>query len=125
MSDQRPVNLDISTIKLPLPAYVSILHRISGAAIFFGVAILLWMLGTSLSSPEGFQQVQECMSSFVARAIIWLVCVGLIYHTAAGIRHLFMDVGIGESFEAGVLSAKLVFVSTVLLSLLAGGWILW
>jgi succinate dehydrogenase / fumarate reductase cytochrome b subunit len=123
VSDQRPVNLDISTLELPLPARVSILHRISGAAIFFGVAILLWMLGTSLSSPEGFAQVQECMSSFVAKAIVWLVCVGIIYHTAAGIRHLVMDVGIGESFEAGVVSARLVFASAIFLSILAGVWI--
>lgn len=53
---QRPVNLDLKTIRFPVTAIASILHRVSGVITFVAVGILLWLLGTSLSSPEGFLQ---------------------------------------------------------------------
>ncbi len=54
---QRPVNLDLQTIRFPITAIASILHRVSGVITFVAVGILLWLLGTSLSSPEGFDKL--------------------------------------------------------------------
>ena len=84
VKDNRPVNLDIGTIELPITAYASILHRASGVFIFFGTAILLWLLSLSLSGPEGFAQAKDCMSSFVGKFAVWVVAAGLIYHACAG-----------------------------------------
>ena len=123
MNKNRPVNLELSTIKLPLPAIVSILHRASGVFIFAGVAVLLWMLDSSLSSEEGFAAVQDALASPVCKFIIWAVLAGLAYHLAAGVRHLIMDCGVGESLEGGRRGAKLVFIISVVLILLVGGWI--
>ena len=106
MKKNRPVNLDISTIKLPITAYVSILHRVSGVALFAGVAILLWMLDKSLSSAAGFAELQDTLSSPLCQFIIWLTLAGLVYHMVAGIRHLIMDAGIGEDLEGGQKGAK-------------------
>ncbi|MCE1787313.1 succinate dehydrogenase, cytochrome b556 subunit, partial [Enterobacter hormaechei] len=58
---QRPVNLDLQTIHFPVSAIVSILHRVSGVITFVAVGILLWLLGMSLSSQEGFQQAADIM----------------------------------------------------------------
>ena len=55
---QRPVNLDLRTIRFPVTAIASILHRVSGVITFVAVGILLWLLGVSLSSPEGFQTAE-------------------------------------------------------------------
>jgi succinate dehydrogenase / fumarate reductase cytochrome b subunit len=55
--------------------------------------------------------------------VIWAVVSGLIYHSMAGIKHLIMDVGIGETMEGGVLGSRIVIASSVVLILLAGIWI--
>ena len=93
---QRPVNLDLQTIRL-------------------------WLLGTSLSSPEGFEQASAIMGSFFVKFIMWGILTALAYHVVVGIRHMMMDFGyLEETFEAGKRSAKISFVITVVLSLLAG-----
>ena len=123
MNSQRPVNLDLRTIKLPITAYTSILHRISGVILFFGIAILLYGLDLSLSSEEGFAQVKSCMTSPLAKLIVWGLVSALLYHLAAGVRHLIMDAGIGETLEGGKLGSKIVLAVSVVLILLAGVWI--
>lgn len=123
MKKNRPVNLDISTIKLPITAYVSILHRVSGVALFAGVAILLWMLDTSLSSVNGFTELQATLTSPLSQFIIWLTLAGLVYHMVAGIRHLIMDAGIGEDLEGGQSGAKIAIAAIAVLILLAGVWV--
>lgn len=99
----------------------SILHRVSGVITFIAVGILLWLLGTSLSSPEGFQQAADIMDGFIVKFIMWGILTALAYHVIVGIRHMLMDFGyLEETFEAGQRSAKISFVITVVLSLLAG-----
>ena len=71
VNSKRPVNLDLRTIKLPVTAYTSILHRISGVILFVSIAILLWMLDTSLSSESGFEQVQSCLQHPLAKLVVW------------------------------------------------------
>ncbi len=110
-------------MRLPITAWASISHRASGVFLFVGMALLIWGLDMSLSSPEGFASLQECLASPVAKFVIWAVLVGLIYHTLAGIRHLIMDFGIGESMEGGVAGARIVFVLSIVLAVLAGVWI--
>lgn len=123
MKNQRPVNLDISTIKLPITAIVSILHRISGVFLFAGVAVLLWMLDASLTSEERFLALQETLLNPVWQVIIWTVLAALGFHLAMGVRHLLMDCGIGESFKGGRLGAKIALVVAALLIVLAGVWV--
>jgi len=123
VSTKRPVNLDIGTIKLPITAIVSILHRVSGVILFAVVAVLLWALDLSLSGEDGFAAVRECLSSPVAKVVLWACLAALAYHLVAGVRHLIMDLGIGESLEGGRLGAKLVLVIAVVLILLAGVWV--
>lgn len=119
----RPVNLDIGTIKLPVTAYVSILHRISGVVLFAVVGVLLWALDTSLSSPEGFDAVLDCLNSPVAKLVLWACLSALAYHAVAGVRHLIMDMGVGESLEGGVLGARIALAVAVVLIVLAGVWV--
>ena len=123
MNSQRPVNLDLRTIKLPITAYTSILHRISGVILFVGLAVLLYALDKSLASEEGFEQVKACMTSPLAKLVIWGLLSALLYHLVAGVRHLIMDMGIGETLEGGKLGSKIVIVISVVMIVLAGVWI--
>ncbi|WP_432322025.1 succinate dehydrogenase cytochrome b556 subunit [Yersinia enterocolitica] len=118
---QRPVNLDLQTIRFPVTAIASILHRVSGVMTFVAVGILLWLLGLSVSSQEGFMQAAAVMNSFFVKFILWGILTALAYHVCGGIRHLLMDFGyVEESLAAGTRSAQVVMVLTLVLSVLAG-----
>ena len=114
MKDNRPVNLDIGTIKLPITAYASILHRISGVVLFFAAGILLWMLDASLASEESFQSLKQNLAHPLLKLIFWGILVALGYHLLAGVRHLIMDFGIGETLEGGARGAKIVIAGGVI-----------
>jgi succinate dehydrogenase / fumarate reductase cytochrome b subunit len=123
VKDKRPVNLDLTQFSFPLPALTSIVHRVTGVALFVGVAILMYALELSLSGEEGFISAKECLDGFFVKLIIWGLVSALLYHLVAGIKHLLMDFGIGETLEGGVLGAKIVIVVSVVLILLAGVWL--
>lgn len=125
MNKNRPVNLELSTIKFPVTAIVSILHRISGVILLGGVLVLMWMLDASLASEESFESLVNLLAHPIAQFIIWGVLAALAYHLLAGIRHLVMDMNVGEGLEAGRWTARLVLAGSVLLIIAAGVWILW
>ena len=117
---QRPVNLDLQTISFPVTAIASILHRVSGVITFVALAILLWMLGTSLSSPEGFETVVAIMDNFLVKFVLWGILAALAYHIVGGLRHLVMDMGHWEELDSANQSARVGFVITGILAVLAG-----
>jgi succinate dehydrogenase / fumarate reductase cytochrome b subunit len=123
VNSKRPVNLDLRTIQLPITAYTSIAHRISGVILFVGIAVLLYALDLSLTSEEGFEQVKACLTSPLAKFVIWGLLSALLYHMVAGIRHLIMDMGIGETLEGGKLGSKIVIAISAVLIVLAGVWV--
>src|SRR3954464_10813621 len=93
---ERPKYLSLSAllfeIRLPLPGWISILHRISGVLLFFPLAAwLLFMLDASLASERGFARIQGYLQLPVVKlgllVFIWAYC----HHFCAGIRFLFLD----------------------------------
>jgi succinate dehydrogenase / fumarate reductase, cytochrome b subunit len=120
VKDKRPVNLDIGSMRLPITAWASITHRASGVFLFVGMAFLIWALDMSLRSPDSFASLQSTLTSPLAKLIFWVIAAALIYHALAGIKHLIMDFGIGESLEGGILGARLVIGLSVVLTLLVG-----
>jgi len=110
-------------MRLPITAWTSIAHRASGVFLFAGVGVLIWMLDTSLASPESFAALQESLSGVVFKLVLWAVMAGLIYHSVAGVKHLIMDMGIGETMEGGSRGSKIVIGLSAVLILLVGVWI--
>lgn len=124
MNKKRPVNLDLRTIKQPLPAITSILHRVTGVALFIGAIFMLYILSLSLESQAGFNEAAGMLQdSFLAKLIAWGLVSALLYHFFAGIKHLIMDLGHCEELESGRLAAKVTLVVAVIAILLAGVWI--
>ncbi len=123
MKKQRPVNLDLTTIQMPATAKASILHRVTGVAMFFALVFVIWAWAVSLSSPEGFDLVKNAMTSFIAKFIAWGTITVLLYHLIGGIRHLIMDMGHWEELASGNLSAKIAIALAVVLSVLVGVWL--
>jgi succinate dehydrogenase / fumarate reductase, cytochrome b subunit len=123
VKDKRPVNLDIGSMRLPITAWASITHRASGVFLFIGIGLLLWALDTSLSSAEGFAGLQNSLESPLLKLSIWAVVSALIYHSLAGVKHLVMDMGFGETMAGGILGVRIVVGASAVLILLAGIWI--
>ena len=124
MSDKRPVNLDIGSIHFPITAKVSILHRLSGLVLIAAFAFFLYLLDLSLSSVEGFKQAAEILTCSPCKFIVWAVLSIMAYHTVVGIKHLIMDLGIGESLEGGVKAARIALAIAVALIALCGWWVM-
>lgn len=121
MKRQRPVNLDLRTIHFPLAALVSISHRVSGVIIFIAIFGLLYLLDTSLSTEAGFASLSALGP--IATFLLWGVLAALAFHTVAGVRHLFLDLGMGESREGGPRTALAVFLVSAVLIVLLGIWL--
>ena len=119
MNTVRPKNLDLFTIRFPLPAIVSILHRISGVVLFFLIPACLWVFQYSLTYT-GYENLHAFFHEPWVKFIFFGLSLAFIYHLLAGIRHLLTDVHIGTSLRAGRLTAKLVFVFFLVLSILLG-----
>lgn len=120
---ERPVNLELTKFSFPLPALTSITHRISGVILFVGIAFMLYALDRSLASAEEFARVAVMMDAPLAKFITWGLLTALGYHLVAGIKHLLLDIDIGDSLEGGRLAAQLTVVAAVILSILAGVWV--
>ena len=123
MNSKRPVNLDLTTIAWPLPALTSGAHRITGVILFAGVGLLLWGLDLSLASEESFNSLKECLDGVFVKLIIWGILAALIFHLVAGVKHLLMDMGIGETLEGGLLGAKIVIAVSAVLIIAVGVWL--
>jgi len=120
---QRPVNIDLTTIKMHPAAHASILHRISGVIMVFAIGILLWVLSLSLSSAEGFAQVQAMLDGVFFKLIILGILAALIYHLLGGLRHLLMDLGHFEELDSGNTTARFIIALWVILTAVVGVWL--
>ncbi|MCC5854902.1 MAG: succinate dehydrogenase, cytochrome b556 subunit [Idiomarina sp.] len=123
MKKQRPVNLELNTISFPPSAIASILHRVSGVIMLVLVGLLVWLLATSLSSPEGFAQAQHVLGHPLVRFVVWGFLAALGYHLLAGLRHMVMDLGFWEEIDSGNTSALVTIALAVVLAVLAGVWL--
>ena len=111
----------LTSYRLPLAGWVSILHRISGAAMFLLLPFTIWMFDASLSSEGSYEEFASVFSfgaaglpgwfwKLVAFALIW----AYLLHFAAGLRHLWMDATHSVSLSFGRTSALFVIaLSTV------------
>lgn len=122
MKQQKPVFLDLTKIQFPITAIASILHRISGFIIFLLIPLILWF-ARDASTPDGFACLQSCLASPGVKIVVWGLVAALLFHLVAGIRHLLMDIEIGETLSAAKKSAASVIIIAIILSIIAGVWI--
>ena len=111
-NDYRPVNINLLKIRLPISAFTSITHRLSGMYIFFiTFPLSVYLFKISINSNSDFINLINSLennlylSTFVAFSylVLW-------YHILTGLRHLIMDMHIGESLKASRLSSLLVLL---------------
>jgi succinate dehydrogenase / fumarate reductase cytochrome b subunit len=123
MAASRPVYLDLLKIRQPLPAVVSILHRITGVALFLAIPVLLPALQLSLSSEAGFEAVRQSLAS----PLVKLGAIGLLWsflhHFFAGLRFLALDIGLGLELRQTRRYSALVLAAGIVCALSIGVWL--
>jgi succinate dehydrogenase / fumarate reductase, cytochrome b subunit len=92
---ERPLSPHLFIYKPMLTMMMSIVHRITGAALYFGTLLIAWWLIAAATSPTAYAAVGSFMSSFIGRLILFGYTWALIHHMLGGMRHLIWDIGRG------------------------------
>ncbi|MEO8303092.1 MAG: succinate dehydrogenase, cytochrome b556 subunit [Betaproteobacteria bacterium] len=121
MLKQRPVYLDLVRIRLPLPGIVSILHRVSGAALFLlGIPLLLAGVGASLASPESYGEFKTAFGSPMAKLVLIGFLWAYLHHFCAGVRYLLLDLLVGIELGPARRSSAVVLAVSLVLTVAIG-----
>lgn len=119
VAKRRPVYLDLLAIRQPLPAIVSILHRISGALLFLaGIPILLWFVQRSLASAAGFEAAMAPFTTPLGKLVLLVLAWSYVHHLFAGLRHLALDLHLGIELSQARSSAAVVLVLSILVAVI-------
>ncbi len=120
MNKSRPKHLALHKIKLPLPGYVSILHRVSGALLFLSLPFLLAMLDQSLRSIETFTNFAEYLDHALAKLLLIGLTWAFLHHFCAGLRYLVIDLHLLHGLSAARASSRWVMVVSLALTVVLG-----
>ena len=123
MKTERPVYLSLTQFAWPFTAIASITHRVTGVLLVLGVGFLLWLAAMELESSAGFAAAAAILDQPWAKPVLLATLAALFYHLFAGIKHIFMDFHIGDSFAAAKASSVVVFVLTFIATAAAGAWL--
>lgn len=112
----RPLSPHIQIYKPLLTMIMSILHRITGAALYFGTLLLASWLIAAASGPEYFNMVNELFGSIPGRIILFGYTWALIHHMLGGIRHFIWDTGHGFDLSTVDLLARMTIIGSISLT---------
>ena len=118
VTKNRPLSPHLQIYK-PIPTMVmSILHRITGAALYFGTILVAWWLVAASTGAEYFEWVNWFMGTIIGRLILFGYTWALIHHMLGGLRHLMWDVGYGFEKRFSTKLAKANIIASVILTIL-------
>ena len=117
-NNKRPVFLNLFRIHLPVTAVLSLAHRGTGVLLFLLIPGVIYLLGLSLQSAQGYQQVLALVQHPLGRSIFILITWFLTHHLFAGIRYLLLDIDIGVDAAVSRRSAWLVLAAGIIVMLI-------
>ena len=116
---KRPKYLDLPRIRLPVPGIVSILHRVSGAAmVLVLVPVLLSSLDKSLASQESFEDLRFALGNPLLKLLVIGLSWACLHHLLAGIRYLLLDLHLGIDLPTTRFWSKAVLAVSAVLTIL-------
>src|SRR5262245_19084622 len=120
MAKSRPKYLDLFQIRLPLPGWISILHRVSGTGLFLVLPLFLWLLDNSLHSRSTFNRFVELISHPVMKLVLLGVIWAFLHHLLAGIRYLALDFHLGVDLRTSRATSMWVLGISLALTVMLG-----
>jgi len=116
--DNRPMSPHLQVYSLPLTAKLSILHRATGAVLYIGLILMVWVLAAAAGGAESWQNMHGFLSSWFGKLVLSGFTFSLYYHLCNGIRHLFWDIGKGFDLIEADKASLIVITASVVLTLL-------
>jgi succinate dehydrogenase / fumarate reductase cytochrome b subunit len=114
----RPVYLNLFAIRQPVPAIASIIHRATGALLFFaGIPVLLWFVQHALGSQAAFDAAMQPFATPFGKLVVLVLAWSYLYHLLAGIRHLALDLHLGIELAPARSSAAIVLVLSIVFAI--------
>lgn len=120
MIKKRPKHLALHKIKFPLPSYVSILHRVSGAVLFLALPLLLLVFDQSLRSIETYTNLAECLANPLLKLMLLGLMWAFLHHFCAGLRYLAIDLHLLPTLAAARASSVWVLAVSLTLTIVLG-----
>lgn len=117
---KRPKYLNLYQIRLPVPGFVSILHRISGFGMFAFAWAILWLLQMSLQSPESYEQARGILQSWIGKLFLIGMTWAFLHHFFAGLRFLLLDTHVGVDLEGARRTSWAVLALSIAGTLIVG-----
>lgn len=117
-NQQRPLSPHVQIYKPMLTMMMSIVHRITGVALYFGMVLFAWWLLAAASGAEAYATVQAIYGSWIGMLILFGFTWALVHHMLGGLRHLIWDTGRGFELEHVELMAKLNLAGSVVITVL-------
>lgn len=96
---QRPLSPHLQIYTPHINMVMSILHRITGAALYFGTVLLAWWLVAASTGPDYFSYVSGVFNSWPGRIVLLGYTWALVHHALGGLRHFLWDTGSGYDIE--------------------------
>ncbi len=115
---KRPVFLDLTRIDMPVMAVLSVAHRITGIVMFLSIPAVIYLLGLSLNSPQGYEKVTSLFDSGLFRLVLLMALWCFAHHFFAGIRYFMLDLDIGVDVVNGRKSAWCVLGAGLLVTVI-------
>ncbi len=112
------------TIRLPINAVVSILHRASGIVLFLLLPLLLWALQTSVKNENSYLALAGLSQHWLAKLIFIGLAWAFFHHFFAGLRHLGQDVHWMTSLQKARFSGRVV-LWLVAISVVIFAYVIW
>jgi len=122
---QRPLSPHLQIYRPMLTTAMSIVHRITGGALYFGMALFVCWLAAAASGPEPFAFVQGILGSWLGLLVLFGFTWALIHHMLGGLRHLVWDTGRGFGLDTIEWLARATIGGSILLTVLLWAAVLW
>ena len=121
----RPLSPHLSVYRLIPTMLMSIVHRITGGALYFGTLLVAAWLVAAATSPQWFDTVSSIYGSWFGRLVLLGYTWALVHHTLGGIRHLIWDTGAAMGKQTSTKMAQATLIGSVLLTVLIWVAIFW
>ncbi|MFM2278290.1 MAG: Succinate dehydrogenase cytochrome b-556 subunit [Pseudomonadota bacterium] len=114
----RPLSPHLQIYK-PIPTMMSsIIHRITGGALYFGTVLVAWWLIAAATGEPYFDLVNAVFGSIIGKLILFGYTWALIQHMLGGLRHFLWDFGYGFEKHFSTRLAKATFAASIVLTIL-------
>jgi succinate dehydrogenase / fumarate reductase cytochrome b subunit len=121
----RPLSPHLAIYRRTMTMVMSIAHRMTGAALYFGTLLLTWWLIAAAEGPKSYQAFETCIASPLGKFVLLCYSWALIHHLLGGLRHFAWDFGRGLDLPTANLMARATLIGSIFLTVMVWAVGIW